>query len=114
VAEDFLTERACPQPLKELVLECIALHHSGAGNRSLESILLRDADALDFLGVVGVLRDFSKSPRDLRKAFTITKQRREKQPAILELDLAKTIAAERVKQMDELLARFEEDSFGCF
>jgi HD superfamily phosphodiesterase len=114
VAEDFLTEGGYSPPLKALVLECIALHHSSEGNRSLESILLRDVDALDFLGVVGVLRDFSKNPRDLRKAFAITKQRREQLPALLVLDRAKIIAAERVNQMDELLASFEEQSFGCF
>ena len=114
VADDFLSARHYPRHLKELVLECIALHHSEAGDRSLESILLRDADVLDFLGVVGVLRDFSKNPRDLRKAYTVTKQRRERLPALLVLDRAKTIAAERVKQTDELLAMFEENAFGCF
>lgn len=114
VVDEFLTKKDCPQPLKELVLECITLHHSGAGNRSLESILLRDADILDFLGVIGVLRDFSKNPRDLRKACKVIQQRREHLPAMLELDRAKAIAAERIKEMDELLARFEADSFGFY
>jgi HD superfamily phosphodiesterase len=114
VADAFLTERSCPQALKDLVLECIELHHVGGANRSLESILLRDADILDFLGIVGVLRDFSKNARELRKAYTITKQRREQLPSMLSLDKAKVIAEQRVKTMDELLARFEEDSFGCY
>ena len=120
VADAFLTERGCPQALKDLVLECIELHHVGGANevgganRSLESILLRDADILDFLGIVGVLRDFSKNARELRKAYTITKQRREQLPSMLSTDKAKAIAEQRVKTMDELLARFEEDSFGCY
>jgi uncharacterized protein len=114
VADTFLTERAYPQALKQSVLECIELHHTGGEERSLESILLRDADALDFLGVVGVLRDFSKNARDLRAAFDIVKRRRDKLPGLLSLDKAKAMATARVKQMDELLTRFEQDSFGCF
>jgi uncharacterized protein len=114
VAETFLTEHGCEPAQKELVLECIGLHHMGGANRSLESILLRDADVLDFLGVVGVLRDFSKNSRDLRGAFEVVKKRRDKLPGQLSLDKAKEMAAVRVKQMDEMLARFEVDSFGCF
>jgi len=93
--------------LKELVIECIKLHHnSDSTNRSIESILLCDADALDFLGVVGVLRDFSKNAQDLRKAYEVTKKRREKLPGLIYLDKFKEIAVERIRQMDELLARF--------
>jgi HD superfamily phosphodiesterase len=114
VAETFLAERECPQQLKSLVLDCIAHHHSGGPDRGMEATLLFDADALDFLGVVGVLRDFSKNPKDMRKAFKITGQRRAKLPGMLVLDKSKEIAAERVRQMDELLARFEHDSWGCF
>ena len=114
VAESFLTERGCPDELKALVLECIEFHHAGGSDRSIESILLRDADALDFLGVVGVLRDFSKNPRDLRKAYEETKRRRNKLPGLLTLESARAIAAGRVKEMDDLLNRFEAETFGCF
>jgi hypothetical protein len=47
---------------------------------------MRDADGLDFLGAVGVLRDFSKNPRDLRAAFEQVRKRREKVPAMLQLE----------------------------
>lgn len=114
VADTFLTERACSEALKRLVLECIEWHHTGGDNRSVESILLRDADVLDFLGIVGILRDFSKNARDLRTAYNVVKKRRDRLPGLLSLDKAKAIAVVRVKQMDELLARFEQDSFGCF
>jgi uncharacterized protein len=114
VAGTFLTEHGCEPALKQLVLECIELHHVGGGNRSLESVLLRDADVLDFMGVVGVLRDFSKNSRNLRSAFDVVKKRRDKLPGLLSLEKAKEIAAVRVRQTDELLARFEQDSFGCF
>jgi len=114
VAQAFLTERGCDPALKDLVLECIRLHHSGGPNRSLESQLLSDADALDFLGVVGVLRDFSKNPRDMRKAYDATRKRRAKLPDTLCLAKSKELAGDRIPQMDELLQRFEDQSWGYF
>ena len=75
---------------------------------------MRDADALDFLGAVGVLRDFSKNPRDLRAAFEQVRKRREKVPTMLQLERAKALGAERVEKMDGLLEEFEAETFGCF
>ncbi len=114
VAETFLSERGCPEGMKSAILECIELHHAAGAERSLESILLRDADILDFLGVVGILRDFSKNPRDLRKAYLETKRRREKLPALLCIEKAREIAAQRITEMEELWDRFEAESFGFF
>jgi hypothetical protein len=63
-----LAERRCPQNPKRLAIECTELHHTGgASNRSLWSVLLRDAEVLDFPGVVGVWLDSSSS---LRKKVT--------------------------------------------
>jgi len=95
-------------------LECIELHHTGGSDRSLESILLRDADALDFLGVVGVLRNFSINPKDLRKAFEETKRRRDRSVGLLFLEKAQLMAVDRVNRMDEILRLFEEETFGDF
>lgn len=114
VAETFLAERQCPEALAALVLECIEFHHGGSPNRSIESILLSDADALDFLGVVGVLRDFSRCPRELRKGYAGTQRHRAELPARICLAKSKEIAARRIAQMDEILAAFEADSFGYF
>ncbi|MBN1200275.1 MAG: HD domain-containing protein [Anaerolineae bacterium] len=114
VAADFLVERAYPGDFAALVLECIEFHHDPDPGRSIEAILLCDADMLDFLGVVGVLRDFSKNPRDLRKGFETVQRRRAALPDSLILEKSKEIAVQRVSQMDELLATFEADTFGCF
>jgi HD superfamily phosphodiesterase len=96
------------------VLECIEYHHSATDKNSMEAVLLSDADALDFLGVVGVLRDFAKKPKDLRKAYETVKGRRDKLPKRLLLPKALEIAEKRVKLMDELLKEFEEESYGLF
>jgi len=114
VAETFLRERDYPEDFIQLVLECIELHHSGDPNRRFESILLSDADALDFLGVVGVLRDFSKKPQDLRKAYETSRRRREKLPGTILLDRARDLAATRIEHMEVLFTAFEESSFGYF
>jgi hypothetical protein len=95
-------------------MECIEFHHSGDPNRSIESILLSDADALDFLGVVGVMRDCAKSSKDLKGAVETIKKRRERLPNMIRLDKSKTIAAKRIKEMDELLTTFEEETCGYF
>jgi uncharacterized protein len=114
VAGTFLADKECSPDLKDLVLTCIRLHHSGGSDTCIESVLLSDADALDFLGVVGVLRDFSKNPQDLRKAYEVSKKRRATLPGLLRLEASKAIAAERLRQMDDLLAHFEQDSWGNF
>jgi uncharacterized protein len=114
VAGGFLRERGCPEAEIELIVECIRLHHTGDPDRSLEAILLSDADGLDFLGVVGVLRDFSKATRDLRGGYNAAKQRRERVPRQLCLEESRKLAATRVAEMDELLAAFERGAFGYF
>ena len=58
VAGDYMKEQGYPEDFLDHVMECIGTHHSGDPNRSIEAILLSDADALDFLGVIGVLRIF--------------------------------------------------------
>ena len=114
VANEFLTTRGYPEAKRNLVLETIEFHHTAGTERSLEAILLRDADALDFLGTVGVLRNFSINPRDLRKAHDETIRRRDRSLSILALPRAQEIAAERVKEMNAILGAFETQTQGCF
>lgn len=114
IAGPFLRERGCSEEMIALISEIIETHHSTDPQRSLEAILLSDADALDFLGVVGVLRIFSKNTKDLRKAHEITRKRQKALPGGVILERAKEIAAVRARQMDEMLNLFESDSFGCY
>ena len=114
VAETFLAERNYPPDEAKLILDCIEFHHADNSARCLEVQLLSDADALDFLGVVGVLRDVSKNAKDLRQAYDISRKRRAKLPGMLCLAKSKEIAVQRLADMDDLFAKFEADSFGCF
>ncbi len=114
VAEAFLAERDYPPDEAKLVLDCIEFHHADNSERCFEVQLLSDADALDFLGVVGVLRDVSKNTKDLRQAYDISRKRRTKLPGLLCLAKSKEIAVQRLADMDALFTKFEADSFGCF
>jgi len=114
VAEEFMAGRGYAPELVQAVLECIATHHTGDPNRRIEAILLSDADGLDFLGAVGVLRDFAKNPREMRKAFEAAQARRAKVPKQLCLEKSKEMGKERVRRMEELLRAFQEESGGHF
>ena len=114
VAEAFLAERDYAPDEAKLILDCIEFHHADNSARCLEVQLLSDADALDFLGVVGVLRDVSKNARDLRQAYDVSRKRRAKLPGMLCLAKSKEIATQRLADMDALFAKFEADTFGCF
>ena len=114
VAARVLAERGCPPALCGRVAACVALHHSAGAGDAPEAVLLCDADALDFLGTIGVLREFSRRPKDLRLAFEAIRQRRERLPGRLVLPAARKLAEARVAAMDSLLGTFEAESFGCF
>ncbi len=114
VAETFLAERGLALDVMQRVLECIELHHKGTPDRCIESILLSDADGLDFLGVVGIMREACRNLKDMRKAYEGAKKRRRDVPALLCLEKSRALAARRMDQMDEILEAFERDSFGYF
>ncbi len=114
VAADFMQARDYPADFAALVLECIEFHHSPSPDRAIEAILLCDADALDFLGVVGVLRDFSKERQKPAQSLRDHAETPRQTPRRLILAASKEIAAARIQRMDDLFAAFEAETFGCF
>ena len=114
VAAEFLAAHDVPADFAARVLECIVHHHSPDPARSLEAILLCDADALDFLGAVGAARDFSKHARDLRAGYEAIRKRRQALPDKLILPLSQVLVVDRLQTMDALLTGFEQETFGCF
>lgn len=114
VSRDYLAERGISQEWIEKVLVCIATHHQGDPDRLVEAILLSDADALDFLGVIGILRDFAKKPKAMSEAYETVMKRKARLPGQLCLEKSRQLAAERIQEMDHILARFQEETFGYF
>jgi len=99
---------------KEILLETIELHdyRDLRPTQSNEALLLREADMLEFLGVIGMARDFARGPRNVE---TCTKRIRGRQADIRDrftLPRAQEIARVRLERMDETLHWLEEESFG--
>jgi uncharacterized protein len=116
VAGPFLVERGWDDSKRSHILECIARHASAGAVEGIsrEAMLLHDADVLDFLGTVGILRDFSKNARDLRGGYDAALKRRASLPQTLFLPESAGPARQRLRDMDAFLAAFEADSFGHF
>lgn len=60
VAGEILRQMSLDSKSQDIVLDAIG-EHSGSGDcSSIESTLLREADYLDFMGIIGIARDFAK------------------------------------------------------
>ena len=114
VAEGFLAEQGISGKLADRVIECIRYHHGGPDNRSLESVLFTDADALDLLGTAGVLRVFSMCPRNLGAACEAVRRWKETSNNAIMTPKARAIARQRSTEMDMIMERFVEETFGIF
>ena len=114
VAKEYLQSVPLDKIKKELILECIQNHHNGKQEKSLEAKLFSDADGLDFLGTIGVLRDFATKDRDLRTSIMASKNRMQNIPPLLFFETSKAMAKIRVEKMMNIYNSFEEESFGMY
>jgi uncharacterized protein len=124
LAEEHLRKLKCPPDVMARVLEAIEYHHGGADERCIEAILLRDADALDGIGAMGVLREFASIPTEtsgcytlpagwgMRGAYERSLLRMENNPRMLRLAKSKEIAREKAREMQSILNSLERESFG--
>src|SRR5438034_4905440 len=91
------------------VLEAIRTHLPSAQPTSLEGALLRDADILEQLGAIAILRTVSKIGRDTRfvrfsDALRVLEGNLEQLPKELRLPAARKLAEPRVRILKEFLA----------
>jgi HD superfamily phosphodiesterase len=103
-----------PSEVKAKIIEAIELHdyRDKRPVQSAEALLLREADFLDFLGVVGIAREFAKGPKDLQKSYLQILKRRDVIKDRFTIPQARLIAAERLARMDEFFQALLEESFG--
>ena len=104
-----------PEQKIPAVVEVIANHLPSASPASLEGVLLRDADILEQLGAVGILRNVSKVGRDTRfhtfsDALAVLRRNASELPGQLALPQARRLAEERLRVMETFLASAEEES----
>ena len=125
LAEEWLRKLKCPADRMERVLEAIEYHHGGADERCIEAILLRDADALDGMGAMGLLRECASIPTEtagcytlpsgwgMRGAYDLAVFRMENNPRMLRFPKSLELAREKERRMKTVLEALDHESFGC-
>jgi uncharacterized protein len=114
VAElEILPHTNLPEQVRQAVLDAISLHDYRDPRPALavESLLLREADMLEMLGVVGILREFAWGPNNLKVCYERVLARRAGIAGRLTLPRAKDIAEERLASMELVINRLKFESF---
>ena len=106
----------CSLPAEAIsrILEAIE-YHDYRDQRPIvcpEALLLREADFLDFIGPLGVARDLAWGPNDLPKVITRIHSRMDLIRGRFTLPAAHVIADHRRVEMEAILQRIEQESFG--
>lgn len=98
-----------------VLLEAIARHdyRDPLPVASTEALLLREADMLDLIGVVGLSRELAWGPNDLDVCYRRIRSRRDGIRGRLTLPEARRIAERRIARMDVCLGWFEDEVGGA-
>lgn len=99
---------------KEILLETIELHdyRDMRPTRSNEALLLREADMLEFLGMMGMAREFARGPKNVETCYKRILSRRDVIQNRFTLPRAQQIARVRLERMEVCLGWLVEESFG--
>jgi uncharacterized protein len=106
-----------PEAKIPAVIEAIRTHLPSGRPTSFEGTLLRDADLLEQLGAIAILRTVSKVGRDTRfvrhaDAVRVLRKNVEELPAQLQLASARRLAEPRIEILKAFLAAAETESGG--
>jgi HD superfamily phosphodiesterase len=103
-----------PLESKQILLEAIELHDYRDLRlpQSNEALLLREADMLEFLGMIGMARDFARGPKDVGACTRRIQQRRAVIQGRFTLPRAQAFAQVRLERMDQCFHWLDEESFG--
>jgi len=114
VAETMILPRMdLPETAVAIILETIEYHdyRDFRPVTSTEALLLREADFLDFLGIIGLVREYGRGPKDLISAPKAVLARRGKIQDRFTLPIARQMAAVRLARLAQCLEWLEEESF---
>jgi uncharacterized protein len=113
-----LLEAGFPTTKVAQVVEAIRTHQPHMSPSSIEGTILHDADILEQLGAIGILRVAAKIGRDTRyptftdAAATLRKALAEL-PGKLHLDAAKTLAEPKIALLEGFLEGVDQESHGA-
>ncbi len=114
VEEEILPQLGLTAEQQDILLEAIELHdyRDLRPTKSNEALLLRDADMLEFLGVIGMARDFARGPRNVDVCYKRILSRRAVIQSGFTLPRAQEIAKVRLARMQQCFEWLNEESFG--
>lgn len=97
---------------KYILLKAIELHdyRDRRPPQSIEALLLREADMLEFLGVIGVAREFTRGPKNVVVCYKRILSRRDGIQDRFTLQRAQEIAKIRFEHMNVFVNELEEES----
>lgn len=112
--EEILSQLDLTATQKEILLEAIELHdyRDTRPTKSNEALLLREADMLEFLGVMGMAREFARGPKNVETCYKRVLSRRNGIRERFTLPRAQEIARLRLERMETCLQWLNEESFG--
>lgn len=114
----ILKQLGFPEDKIPATMEAIRTHLPSCKPTTFEGSLLHDADLLEQLGAVAVLRNVSKVGRDTRfvhyaDAIRVLRRNLEQLPAQLELPSARRLATPRVKALKAFVEAAEAEAEGA-
>jgi len=114
VEEEILPQLDLTPAQKNILLETIELHdyRDTRPTTSNEALLLREADMLEFLGIIGMAREFARGPKDLEICYRRILSRRDGIQGRFTLPSAQQIARVRFERIEKCLVWLQEESFG--
>lgn len=114
VEAEILTRLDLTPAQKDILLETIELHdyRDHCPTKSNEALLLREADMLEFLGMIGMARDFARGPKNVETCYKRILSRRNDIRGRFTLPRAQEIACTRLYRMEISLQWLLEESFG--
>jgi len=112
--QEILPHTALTPAQKTIVLDAVEYHDYRCVLPvwSQEAVLLREADFLDFLGTIGIVREFSWSANQLRSAYERLLTRRAALRERFSIPAAQQIAAQRLERMEKVMEWLNEESMG--
>jgi uncharacterized protein len=114
----ILRETGFPPEKMPAVLDAIRTHQPHDYPQALEAVILRDADILEQLGAIGILRAVSKVGRDTRyerfsEITPVLNKAVTELPAKLRLERARELAAPKIRLLTAFLGGVDAESAGA-
>ena len=100
------------------VVEVIRTHQPHLKPTTIEGVVLRDADILEQLGAIGILRAVAKVGRDTRyptftEAVANLRKALEMLPALVALDTTKKLAEAKIDLLRDFLSGVDQEAHGA-